>query len=253
MMAVVTSLPRFYHQAVNELKKEGVKFLSLKPDEDIPPDVDVVITSASEKVHIVFPTVIAALSAKEAVREALQMKKGLKKGYSSIFLGVDPGKAIGIVAMGEGKILSEEVLRSPEGIVHFIKEVEERFGPDTMIIKVGATGGAYRNIIIAKIQENFNHPVQIIDEDSTTKPKRESRRLGLHKDILAARKIALKTGETLHQRVEIAPAPGEIRNVQKESRKRSGHTTISKELAEAVAKGEIGLDEAIRLQKKGRD
>ncbi|MFQ5800627.1 MAG: hypothetical protein ACE5HH_02755 [Candidatus Hydrothermarchaeales archaeon] len=253
MLAVVTSLPRFYHTAAEELKKEGVKFLSLRLEDDIPPEVDIVITSVSERDRISFPKVVAASSAREAVREALQIKTGMKESYKVISVGIDPGKSIGIAAVGDGKIVFEDILHSPEEVVPFIRHIEERFTPKAMAVKVGAAGGAYRNRIIARIQENFSHPMEIVDEGSTTRPKRESRRLGLHKDILAARKIAFKKGKPLHGKVRITTTPGEVKNVQLESRKKSDHLTISKRLAEAVVKGEMDLDEAIRLQKKGKD
>ncbi len=64
-------------------------------------------------------------------------------------------------------------------------------------------------------------------------------------DIVAAINIAHTTGTSfVHQ--EIAPSRGEIRQIQEKSRERSeGRTTISRKLAERVAKGEMSLDEAL--------
>jgi hypothetical protein len=252
VLAVATSKPRFYQLAVRELKKEGMKFLSLSPGDEIPPDVDLVVTSLGEQKHFSFPRVVTAVSAAEAVREALNLSTGLKKRYSSISIGIDPGKSVGIVALGDGRVIFEEVLGSPEDVPTSIKEIEKKFKTSILKIKVGSAGGTYRNRIISRIQESLDYPVEIVDEGSTTKPKVESRRLGLHKDILAARKIAHKTGKPINSLIEVTATSGEIKNIQRESRKRSKNLTISKLLAEAVIKGEIDLDEALRLQKKGR-
>jgi hypothetical protein len=238
--------------AVRELKNEGVNFLSLSPDDEIPAGVDLIITSPSELESISFPNVVAAASAAEAVREALYLKTGLKKNYRTISIGIDPGKSIGIVAIGDRRVIYEAVLGSPQEVVTSIKKIDERFNSERIRLKVGSTGDAHRNRILSRLQENFNHPIEIVDEGSTTKPKAESRRLGLHKDILAARKIALKSGKRLTQAVEVTSTPGEIKNIQRESRKKSENLTISKRLAEAVVKGEIELDEAIKLQKTKR-
>ncbi|RMF88926.1 MAG: hypothetical protein D6733_07435 [Methanobacteriota archaeon] len=251
MVALVTSKPRFYHEAASELKRRGIPFQSYRPDEKIPSHVTVVITSPEERGKISFHTVVAAAAARDAVREAVQVKEGLKGRYESISLGVDPGKSIGVAAVGRGRILMEEILRSPEEVARSVRDVEEMFLPKELVIKVGAAGGSYRNRIIARLQEEFTHPIQIIDEVSTTRPKWVSRRLGVHKDISAARKIALKTGREIKTPVNVDPASGEIKNIQRESRRRSAHITISKELAKAVAKGELDMDEAIELQKKG--
>jgi hypothetical protein len=250
MLAVVTTKPRFYQQAVIELEKAGENFLSLSSTDEIPTEVDIVITSSTEKDSIDFPRIVCAQSAGDAVREALLLNTGLKKRYNSISIGIDPGKSIGIAAMGEKRVIYEDVLSGTEEVAGAVKMVEERFVPGRIEIKIGSAGGAYRDRIIASLQKNFDHRIEIVDEELTTKPKVESRRIGVHKDILAARKIATKKGKPLKVRIEASSTPGEIRNIQQESRKKSGHLTISKELAESVVKGEISLDEAITRQEK---
>jgi hypothetical protein len=252
MLAVVTSNPRFYQNAVKELEKKGLNFLSLRIEDKIPPEVETIITSLSERDSVSFDNVVAANSAAVAVREALYEKKGLKKRYKSISIGVDPGKSIGVAALGDRRIIFEEIIHNPGDVVATIKKIEERFRAENIMVKVGSAGGAYRNRIISSIQENFDFPLEIVDESSTTGPKVESHRQGLHKDIFAARKIASKSGKPLSQTIKVTSTPGEIKNIQRESRKKSEQITISKRLAEAVVRGEIDLDEAIRLQKKGR-
>jgi hypothetical protein len=184
------------------------------------------------------------------VREALFLNSGLKKSYDAISIGIDPGKSIGIAAIGGRRVIYEAVLSNPEDVAGAVKMVEERFVPGRIEIKIGSAGGAYRDRIISSLQKNLDHKIEIVDEELTTKPKVESRRIGVHKDILAARKIATKKGKRLKQRIEVSSTQGEIRNIQRESRRKSGQLTISKKLAEAVVKGEISLDEAIAKQEK---
>ncbi|HDH27579.1 MAG TPA: hypothetical protein ENH13_00440, partial [Euryarchaeota archaeon] len=101
MLAMVTSNPRFYHEAVAELDSLGESFLSLSPGDMVPPSVDVVITSEGERERIEFPCVVSALSAQAAVREALLRRSGLVKKYDFVSIGIDPGKNIGIAAIGD--------------------------------------------------------------------------------------------------------------------------------------------------------
>jgi len=250
VLAVVTSNPRFYQGAVRELEKNGVGFLSLDLRDPIPPEVELVITTPEERADVQFPQLVAASSASDAVREALDRYSGMKTAYNALLVGIDPGKRTGISVIGERRAVYEKSLSSPEDVVAALQEVADRFKPKEVRIKVGAAGGAYRNRIIAKLQENFQYPIEVVDEDSTTGPKIDSRRLGVQKDVLAARKIASKQGRTIKRAVEVRSTPGEVKNVQRESRRRSGQVTISTKLASAVVRGEMTLDEAIRFQKR---
>ncbi len=253
MLAVVTSSPRFYQQAVEELTKADVKFMSLGLLDKIPPEVDLVITSLKERSSIAFPTIVATAEAAEAVKQAVRVKSGVKKRYQTISIGIDPGKTIGLSAIGDRRIINEEILKTPEEVVNAVNEIKRMFKAREIILRVGSAGGTYRDRIIASLQEFHNLPIEIVGEESTTKPKSNSRKLGLHKDILAARKIANKKGHRIKKAIKVTTTPGEIKNIQRESRKKSRDITISKKLAEAVVKGEIDLEEAIKLQKRRGD
>ena len=64
-------------------------------------------------------------------------------------------------------------------------------------------------------------------------------------------KIAFVPGVRATPPYEVAPTPGEVREIQRRSRVMSdGDVTISKDLASRVARGELTIDEAIRRQKR---
>ncbi|OPY27398.1 MAG: hypothetical protein A4E31_01180 [Methanomassiliicoccales archaeon PtaU1.Bin030] len=82
----------------------------------------------------------------------------------------------------------------------------------------------------------------MVDETSTTRRTEEP-------DADAAVSIALGTGYRLPFPPEVRPTPGEVRDIQRLSRIESGgRVTISYDLAESVAKGELSLQEALRAQ-----
>jgi hypothetical protein len=67
-----------------------------------------------------------------------------------------------------------------------------------------------------------------------------------HNHVISAVRIAMIRGERVWEQRDIAPSEGELREIQRQSRKMSnGRKTISAELALAVARGELGLDEAL--------
>lgn len=250
VIAIVTDHPRFYHQAVKELKKKELQFVSLKIGEKIPPDVDVVITSPGERAFVDFHEVVASENPEDAIRGAQDVRKGVKAAYEKLYIGVDPGKRVGLAVMADARIVHEEILNKPEDIEQSIIDIEKRFSPAKIILRVGSAGGAYRDRAIASVQAHFDHAIEIVNEDSTSGSPTDRKRLGLHKDLMAARNIVFKKGKPLKKTVVVRTTPGEIKNIQRESRQRSDNLTISKELARAVAIGELELEEAIRIQRK---
>src|SRR5438094_627327 len=73
-------------------------------------------------------------------------------------------------------------------------------------------------------------------------------------DVDAAIDIAKSSGRRVEPPSEIRPTPGEVREIQRRSRLDSGGVvTISSELAGAVARGDLSLEEAIsRARQKER-
>src|SRR5881628_1240508 len=68
---------------------------------------------------------------------------------------------------------------------------------------------------------------------------------------IAASDIAKSSGRRVEPPVEIRPTPGEVREIQRRSRLDSGGVvTISSELAGAVARGDLTLEEAITQAKR---
>ncbi|MDP6612630.1 MAG: hypothetical protein QF673_01265, partial [Candidatus Hydrothermarchaeota archaeon] len=61
MRAIATSSMRFYYGIVEELRKRGLEFLSLKIGEEIPSRVAVVLTTPEEKSLIDFPRIITGV------------------------------------------------------------------------------------------------------------------------------------------------------------------------------------------------
>src|SRR2546426_1000052 len=88
---------------------------------------------------------------------------------------------------------------------------------------------------------------EVVDEAGTTHRTAQP-------DVDAAIDIAKSSGRRVDPPVEIRPTPGEVREIQRRSRLDSGGVvTISSELAGAVARGDLTLEEAIaRARRKER-
>lgn len=242
----MTEVPRFYYEAVKELKNRGIEFLTLALDDEIPSVVGVVLTSEEEMEQIDFPEVVSAADVRAAVDECLRIKNGLTSGYESLILGIDPGLKPGFAVLGDGKVVHAELLGSPEDILKASKKVLDTYSGKSVAFRVGRGGGVYKARVLKILQENFDIPIEVVDESHTTPLTRNGTAV---KDIIAAVNIALKQGRILKQKIDVRPTNGEIKNIQKESRKLSGNITINKMLAERVARGELTIEEAIEIQR----
>src|SRR5439155_1279102 len=94
---------------------------------------------------------------------------------------------------------------------------------------------------------HLRNVVPVVDEAGTTHRTAQP-------DVDAAIDIAKSSGRRVEPPSEIRPTPGEVREIQRRSRLDSGGVvTISSELAGAVARGDLSLEEAIsRARQKER-
>lgn len=69
-------------------------------------------------------------------------------------------------------------------------------------------------------------------------------------DAAAASTIAMAEGVEIRGKFKVEPKDGEIREMQRLSRIKSKNITISKELARKVLRGEMELEEAIKMQRE---
>ena len=83
--------------------------------------------------------------------------------------------------------------------------------------------------------------IEVVNEAKT------SRGLLRHNHVISAIRIALISGERAWDFREVHPTEGEIREIQRQSRKKSnGRKTISSAIAHAVACGDLSLEEALQ-------
>ncbi len=215
--------------------------------QEVPGDIEVVITSPEEVRLVGFQEVVAEEDAGVAVEMALAALKFGDRVFEPIIIGVDPGKRPGIAAVAGNQVLFARELTEPEGIKEALEDIV-RIYPGEYILKCGAGGGVYRDRILRTLQEGFKIPIYLVDEAGTTPMDTE----GLGPNVIAAINMAFKEGRRLRRRIRPEATRGEKKTVQKRSRKVTGNITISSQLAERVAAGELSLEEAIRIHRRGK-
>lgn len=252
MIAIVTEEPRFYYEAARELAERKLAFLSFGLEEEIPPFVKVVLTSEGEKRRVRFERVVARGETSAAIDECVRVLRGFRTKYGKLVVGVDPGLKPGVAVLGDSLVVEAHHLSSPEQVLGTVKSMLDVYSGEETIIRVGDGGGIYRLRILKLLQDNLAFPIETVDENSTTPALGRENGSPALRDILAAINIALKEGLLLKEKVQLEVSEGEIKNLQHASRQISGNLTISRKLAERVAKGELTLEEAVLLHKNGR-
>jgi hypothetical protein len=243
IIGVLTENFSIYYDLVKVLKEKNIVFESLSFDKKIPARIGVVVTTKDEENRFKFrKKVFATENAEETVQDALKALSG-KDVYHNLILGIDPGERPGIAVVADDEIIQTKQAETPEDVKGIIELVFKNYCSENRRIRIGNGAKIFRDRTINAITD-FNVPVEIVDESGTTKR--------MDSDIEAAIEIAFTRGKEVKVSPEIKPTEGQIRRIQDESRIMSGSITVSKGLAEKVAKGEITLKEAIRRQKRKR-
>ncbi len=242
IVGIVTGNFRFFHELVRELKERGEPFVSLGLEDQIPAAVGVVITTEEEAGRVGFPSVVANNDPELAIDVALGILKG-GEDFETLVIGVDPGGRPGIAVLGDGKLLFTDIVHLPEQVAEIVDHILACFSHSRSVVRIGHGDRTNRNRVIRAIWQKVDE-VQVVDETSTTRRTEVP-------DVDAAVSIALSEGTRVDVPPEVCPTPGELRDIQRLSRIRSGgRATISADLAEAVALGKMTLDEAVEVQSR---
>jgi hypothetical protein len=241
-VALVTRDPALYGELADLLRERRWPAVSLLPGQRIPESVAVVLTSASEAELIHHERVLTvapdgdhrALGA--AVEHALE--SGDREG--DVIVGIDSGPQPGYAVWVGSSCIGEGNLESPESVALFASQIHHRFPSRHVLFRVGAGDPPDRNRIVNQLLAH-HRSIEVVNEHHTT-PRGHRR----PRDAAAARSIAQIRGEAIRERIPLIFTAGEISNLQRLSRERSGgRFTISRTSAVRVLRGEVSLTEAV--------
>lgn len=198
-IAVATVSGKAYYLLVNEIKKRNLDFLSLTPQENVPIDIEVVITTATERHFIKHPKVLIytnEANPAEVVNQAVRMLQG-KKSSETIVVGVDPGKTFGLAVLSNGNVLETATCSSIEETVNTIVNALAKLQAVVYIVKVGNGAPSIAAELLPLLDETLPKSVaiEVVSEAGTSRFVGET----LHKrglrDALSAVKIAERRGQ----------------------------------------------------------
>lgn len=240
VLGILTEDFRLYHDLVAALKTRDLPFVSLSFSRRVPENVGAVLTSPSEAGKLPGRRTVPVEDVDVAIARAAQILRG-RETWREVVVGIDPGQEPGVAVLGDGEVLDRRIAPSPEAVARIAARTVRAFPADRARVRVGDGDPTNRNRIInALSREGLD--IEIVDERGTTTRSPQP-------DLDAAIRIALTPGVRSRPFYEIAPTEGELREIQRRSRLRSGgRVTISRGLAAEVAKGETTLGEAVERQ-----
>ncbi len=241
MISVVSDDFRFSYDVANRLKRFGASFEHVDPGQNIPKGTMVVIKKGRPMVIMEGSRFTIYGEPEDATVKAWLVSGGLTDWNSDVYLGIDPGETPGIAIFSNNRRIATARARTPESVSFYTRTLAALVGTKKVNVRIGDGDPTNRDRIIRAVWSTCNQ-VEVVDE------RRTSKQAG--SDEEAASLIGMTRGELLTERPEVLPSEGELRNIQRKSRLQSGgHTTISRLLAEAVARGEKSMEDAIEQQK----
>lgn len=252
-----------YHDIVRALRRRGVAFVSLDRGELLPPAVGVVLTSWGDFVGHQVPEGVPHISVpldddgredvEAGINEALKVLSGVTV-YRRLVVGIDPGDRPGLALLGDGVVVHATQIANPEAVAPTLARLLPQYPARERIVRVGHGARLVRNRILNALLPLAAEGalVEVVDETGTSPVAPRQPSTDLARDIRAAIGIANAHGARVDHALAVEPSRGEIADVQRKSREASGgQVTISKALAARVARGEMGLDAAVELQRQG--
>jgi len=197
-IAVATVSGKAYYKLVNELKGRKMAFLSLKPWDPMPLDIDVVITTEKEHNLVKHPKVLIYednVDPATIIDEAVRLIQG-KKNYERVIVGIDPGETFGVAILGDGNVVESFSCSSSEEAVKAILQAFRKIPTSINVVKVG-DAPLYTKELLRLLDDALpeNVTIEIVSEAGTSHFTGDTiHRRGI-RDMMSAALIAGRKGQ----------------------------------------------------------
>ena len=212
-VAVATVQGKAYFLIVNQLREQNIPFVSLVPSQVVPSKISLVITTEQEK-HLVNHDKILVFQGEEELDSLIdKVKVALlgKEAFAKIVFGIDPGTAIGLATLADGKVIEEGNCFSTKEVVDSIFKVLKNinFEVTHVSIKIGNGVPIYKELLrVLDADLPLQVDLEVVGEAGTNKPLKENKRSRGVRHISSAIRIAGRTGNILPRRKPIATHNG---------------------------------------------
>jgi hypothetical protein len=207
-VAVATVEGKAYFLIVNKLQEQNISFLSLVPGESVPAEVKVAITTPKEENLVKHEKTLILKDDSDLDCLVSEVKKILegKVAYGRIVVGIDPGEAVGLAVLADGKLIEEgNCYSTQEVIINITKTLKNvNFSQTNVSVKIG-NGVPVYNKILEALDKALPKQValEVVNEKGTNKPLKNGHSREI-RHISSAIRIAGRTGQIVNRRPQIA-------------------------------------------------
>ncbi len=208
-VAVATVEGKTYFLIVNQLRERNIPFVSLVPGDEIAAEVKVVITTEEERNLVKHGKILIFHKEDDLDNLVNDVEKILqgKEAYEKIVVGVDPGEAIGVASIADGKVIEECNCFGTKELVDTINKTLKNvnLSETTVAVKIG-NGVPVHEDLLEALDEWLPPKVElhVVNEAGTNRPLRENKRSRRIRHISSAKKIAARKGYIFPRRKTIA-------------------------------------------------
>ncbi|MCW3995366.1 MAG: hypothetical protein NWE98_04355 [Candidatus Bathyarchaeota archaeon] len=208
-VAIATVQGKAYFLIVNVLQEQNISFISLVPGEPVPPKIKLVITTRQEKGLVQNEKVLIFGNEEELDSLINEVKKTLlgKEDYEHIIIGIDPGEAIGLAFLADGKVIEEGNCYSNQEVINHINKIihNVNFSHTTVSVKIGDGVPIYRELLEALDEAlPIKVALEVVGEAGTNRPLRENKHSRGVRHISSAIRIAGRRGRVIPRRRQVA-------------------------------------------------
>ena len=208
-VAVATVEGKAYFLIVNKLREQNIPFVSLVPGESVPAEVKAVITTEKEK-HLIKNEKILLFSSENELSNLVNELKRIflgKEAYEKILIGIDPGEAIGLAVIADGKVIDECNCFSAHEVINSIIKTIRNINPTVtcVSVKIGNGVPVYKDLVEAL--DDALPPalmLEVVSEEGTNLPIKNNKRSRRVRHISSAIRIAGRAGHIIPRRKMIA-------------------------------------------------
>jgi hypothetical protein len=203
-VAVATVEGKAYFLIVNKLQEQNISFLSLVPGESLPAKVKVVITTPKEQNLVKHEKTLILKDESDLDYIAAEVKMILlgKEAYEKMVVGIDPGKAVGLAVLADGKLIEEGNCYSTQEVIDkIIKTLKNvNYSQTDVSVKIGNGVPIYKKLFEA-LDTVLPHQValEVVNEAGTNKPLKDGHSREI-RHISSAIHIAGRTGHIATRR-----------------------------------------------------
>ena len=208
-VAVATIDGKAYFLIVNKIRERNITFLSLIPGDPVSSEVKVVITTEKETHLIEHQKKLVFTNEQELDILVSQVEKILqgKEEYKKVIVGIDPGEAIGLAVIADGKVIEESNCFTTKELIDAINKTTRtiNFSVTNVLVKIGNGVTIYKDLIEALDEALLPKiKLEVVNEAGTNRPLKENKRSRRVRHISSAKRIAGRIGYFFVRRKTIA-------------------------------------------------